>query len=51
MDRGSVKGDKVMDSAAQLGLTEVLDTEGRTVRLGRFWEDKPVVLVVVRHFG
>jgi hypothetical protein len=29
----------------------VKDTEGRDVRLGDLWRDKPAVLVFVRHFG
>lgn len=27
------------------------DTEGRDVRLGDLWRDRPVVLAFVRHFG
>lgn len=30
---------------------EVLDPDGREVRLGELWADRPAVLVFVRHFG
>ena len=29
----------------------VLDPNGRTIRLGELWADRPAVLVFVRHFG
>jgi hypothetical protein len=29
----------------------VKDTEGRDVRLGELWRDRPAVVVFVRHFG
>jgi hypothetical protein len=29
----------------------VLDAEGNEVRLGSLWEDKPAVLVWLRHYG
>jgi hypothetical protein len=29
----------------------VKDTEGRDLRLGDVWRDKPAVLVFVRHYG
>ncbi len=35
----------------ELGAVELSDPEGRPVRLGPFWEQQPVVLVFVRHFG
>ena len=37
--------------ADRLAPIEVLDPEGRSVRLGDQWRDKPVVLVFIRHFG
>jgi hypothetical protein len=30
---------------------EVLDTAGQKVRLGSLWQEQPVVLVFVRHYG
>jgi hypothetical protein len=29
----------------------VKDTEGRDLRLGEVWRDRPAVLVFVRHYG
>ena len=29
----------------------VLDTDGQKVRLGTLWQEQPVVLVFVRHYG
>jgi hypothetical protein len=29
----------------------VLDADGNEVRLGSLWEDKPAVLVWLRHYG
>jgi len=29
----------------------VLDTDGQEVRLGALWQEQPVVLVFVRHYG
>ena len=29
----------------------VKDTEGRDVRLGDLWRERPAVLVFVRHYG
>ncbi len=31
--------------------TKLQDANGETRRLGEYWEDKPVVLVFLRHFG
>lgn len=30
---------------------EVLTPEEDRVRLGSFWQDRPVILVFIRHFG
>lgn len=30
---------------------ELQDPDGKAVRLGSLWADRPVVLVFVRHFG
>jgi hypothetical protein len=35
----------------ELGDCVVLDLEGREVRLGSLWAEKPALLVWVRHFG
>jgi len=40
-----------MNLASALSTQELLDPEGRKVRLGNYWKDNPVVLVFVRHFG
>lgn len=37
--------------AGTLAALEVLDPAGRSVRLGSFWSERPVVLALVRHFG
>jgi hypothetical protein len=37
--------------AARLAGLGVLDERGTTIALGRFWEDRAVVLAFVRHFG
>jgi len=34
-----------------LAAVEVKDVDGRPVRLGTLWSDRPAVLVWVRHFG
>jgi hypothetical protein len=40
-----------MNVDAALAAAEVKDVEGRPVRLGSLWSDKPAVIVWVRHFG
>jgi peroxiredoxin len=40
-----------MIDARALGAATVLDPEGRRVRLGDIWQDRPVVVVWLRHFG
>jgi hypothetical protein len=35
----------------ELADASVKDVEGRDVRLGELWRDRPVVLVFVRHYG
>jgi hypothetical protein len=40
-----------MSLPRQLEKVEALDPEGRAVRLGEFWQERPVVLVFIRHFG
>jgi hypothetical protein len=37
--------------AAGLADCVVKDVEGRDVRLGEMWRDRPAVLVFVRHYG
>lgn len=34
-----------------LASVQALDPEGRQVRLGTLWEDRPAVLVFLREFG
>jgi hypothetical protein len=40
-----------MIDARRLAGATVLDPDGSTVRLGHLWQDHPVVLVWLRHFG
>jgi hypothetical protein len=40
-----------MSVATKLESLELLDPEGSTVRLGTFWQERPVVLTFIRHFG
>jgi len=35
----------------ELGEVAVKDMEGRDVRLGDLWREKPAVVVFVRHYG
>jgi hypothetical protein len=35
----------------ELGDVVVMDTQGRDVRLGDVWRDRPAVVVFVRHYG
>jgi hypothetical protein len=39
------------ENAAAVEDIELLDTDGNPVRLGSLWEDGPVVLVWLRHYG
>ena len=38
-------------NAAAIADIELLDTDGERVRLGSLWEDEPVLLVWLRHYG
>lgn len=40
-----------MNVVEELREVNVLDLEGRKVRLGSLWEERPVVLVFIRHYG
>lgn len=40
-----------MNVAHTLAPVQAHDLEGNPVRLGTLWEDKPAVLVFLRHFG
>jgi hypothetical protein len=40
-----------MRVSTRLSNIELSDWTGSNVRLGSLWEDQPVVLVFVRHFG
>ena len=35
----------------RLSSIELSDWTGEPARLGSFWEDQPIVLVFIRHFG
>ena len=38
-------------AARRLAEVEVLDTDGQPLRLGGLWQERPVLLVFIRHFG
>ena len=40
-----------MGIVAELARIELSDWQGRRVTLGSLWEQTPVVLVFIRHFG
>ncbi len=40
-----------MTLSEKLADIEVLDPEGATHRLGDAWQEQPVVLLFIRHFG
>ena len=35
----------------QLAKARVFDPDGNEVRLGSFWDERPVILAMIRHFG
>jgi hypothetical protein len=37
--------------ATRLSGIELSDWQGEPVRLGSLWQERPVVLVFIRHFG
>ena len=43
--------DRVLTRADDLAKLEVLDEAGVPIELGTLWQDRPVVLVFLRHFG
>ena len=40
-----------MRLATKLSGIELSDWRGSRERLGDFWQDRPIVLVFIRHFG
>ena len=40
-----------MRTATKLAGIELADWQGHGVQLGDLWQEKPVVLVFIRHFG
>ncbi len=40
-----------MKTTKRLAGIELRDWQERSVRLGSLWEERPVVLVFIRHFG
>jgi hypothetical protein len=40
-----------METMAPVAALELVDADGHTRRLGDFWQDKPVIVVWLRHFG
>ena len=45
----ALEGDMKVQPA--LADVEVKDTDGKPVRLGSLWADRPAVVIWVRHFG
>ena len=45
------QGVRTPDDARDLASVELQDLQGRPVRLGDTWEERPVVLVFLRHYG
>ena len=39
------------DRVARLAEATVLDPHGNELRLGSFWDERPVILAMIRHFG
>lgn len=39
------------DTARRLAPIEITDEAGHRVTMGRAWENQPVLLVFIRHFG
>jgi hypothetical protein len=37
--------------SATLAGIELPDPDGRTIRLGSLWQDRPAVIVFLRHYG
>lgn len=48
---GTVVADVGVNVAHTLAPVMALDPEGKPVRLGTLWEDRPAVLVFLRQFG
>jgi cytochrome oxidase Cu insertion factor (SCO1/SenC/PrrC family) len=40
-----------MRLSTRLSEIELRDSEGEPTRLGSLWQERPVVLVFIRHFG
>jgi hypothetical protein len=40
-----------MRTASKLSGIELSDWTGARARLGSFWQERPIVLVFIRHFG
>ena len=40
-----------MGVASRLARIELTDWQGEGQRIGALWEERPVVLVFIRHFG
>lgn len=40
-----------MRVSTKLAGIELADWQGERVRLGSLWQDQPIVLVFIRHFG
>jgi hypothetical protein len=43
--------EEVVDVAHALAPVQARDLDGEPVRLGTLWEDRPAVLLFLRHFG
>jgi hypothetical protein len=40
-----------MERAGELGAMVLRDADGREVRVGDLWRDRPAALVWIRHYG
>ena len=45
------QGTRPPADASELAELEVQDLDGRSVRLGDLWDERPGVLVFLRHYG
>jgi hypothetical protein len=48
---GPAKGDVMQIDITRFGNLVVFDEQNHPVELGSLWQDKPAVIVFVRHFG
>ncbi|MEE8337570.1 MAG: hypothetical protein V3R95_05875 [Dehalococcoidia bacterium] len=39
------------EATGELGAVAVIDRHGQSVTVGTLWEQRPIVLALIRHFG